>query len=105
MASGRVPNTGRTRNGAPFAAGIAASSAEPLRSTTPAPRTYTRFIRFDRRTSYGASRYARVMRLLRFCGLVLLVGVLAALAAASAQAAATLTVTRITWNVVGLDSN
>ena len=45
------------------------------------------------------------MRFLRFCGLVLLVGVLAALAAASAQAAATLTVSRITWNVVGLDSN
>ena len=45
------------------------------------------------------------MRLLRLCGLVVLVGVLAALAAASAQAAATLTVTRITWNVIGLDSN
>jgi hypothetical protein len=45
------------------------------------------------------------MRLLRLCGLVMLVSVLAALAAASAQAAATLTVTRITWNVVGLDSN
>ena len=45
------------------------------------------------------------MRLLRLCGLVVLVGVLAALAAASARAAATLTVTRITWNVVGLDSN
>lgn len=45
------------------------------------------------------------MRLVRLCGLVVLVCVLAALAAASAQAAATLTVTRITWGVVGLDSN
>jgi hypothetical protein len=45
------------------------------------------------------------MRLLRLCGLVMLVGALAALAAASARAAATLTVTRITWNVIGLDSN
>ena len=45
------------------------------------------------------------MRLVRLCGLVVLVGVLAAFAAGSARAAATLTVTRITWDVVGLDSN
>src|ERR1700750_1111852 len=45
------------------------------------------------------------MRLLRLCGLVTLVGVLAVLAAGPAQAAPTLSVTRITWNVVGLDSN
>ena len=45
------------------------------------------------------------MRLLRLCGLVVLVGALASVAAASAQAAATLSVTRITWGVVGLDSN
>jgi hypothetical protein len=45
------------------------------------------------------------MRLLRLGVLVVLVGVLAALTAGSARAAATLTVTRITWNVVGLDSN
>jgi hypothetical protein len=45
------------------------------------------------------------MRLVRLCGLVVLVGVLAAFAAASARAASTLTVTRITWDVVGLDSN
>jgi hypothetical protein len=45
------------------------------------------------------------MRLVRLCGLVVLVSVLAAFAAASAQAATTLTVTRITWDIVGLDSN
>jgi hypothetical protein len=45
------------------------------------------------------------MRFLRLCGLVVLVGVFTAVAAASAQAAATLTVTGITWNVIGLDSN
>jgi hypothetical protein len=45
------------------------------------------------------------MRLLRLCGLVVLVGVLASSAASSAQAAASLSVTRITWDVVGLDSN
>jgi len=45
------------------------------------------------------------MRLVRLCGLVVLVGVLAAFGAASARAAATLTVTRITWDVIGLDSN
>lgn len=45
------------------------------------------------------------MRLVRLCGLVVLVGVLAAFAAASAQAATTLTITRITWDIVGLDSN
>jgi hypothetical protein len=45
------------------------------------------------------------MRLLRLCGLVMLVGCLAAFAAESAQAAATLTVARITWDIVGLDSN
>ena len=45
------------------------------------------------------------MRLVRLCGLVVVLGVLAAFAASSARAAATLTVTRITWNVVGLDSN
>lgn len=45
------------------------------------------------------------MRLVRLCGVVVLVGVCAAFAAASARAAATLTVTRITWDVVGLDSN
>jgi hypothetical protein len=45
------------------------------------------------------------MRFLRLCGLVVLAGVLAALAAGAAQAAATLTVTRITWDVIGLDSN
>jgi len=42
---------------------------------------------------------------MRLCGLVALTGVLAAIAASSAQAAATLTVTRITWDVIGLDSN
>jgi hypothetical protein len=45
------------------------------------------------------------MRLTRLCGAVVLVGVCAAFAAASARAAATLGVTRITWDVVGLDSN
>jgi hypothetical protein len=45
------------------------------------------------------------MRFLRLCGLVVLVGVFASFAASSARAAASLSVTRITWNVVGLDSN
>lgn len=45
------------------------------------------------------------MRLVRLCGLVVVLGVLAAFAASSARAAATLTVTRITWDIVGLDSN